>query len=72
MRDLYQISGKHFVAGLETNRNGVVVNCAPILRRWCMNKHIDYIKDICKRRKLDCSLIAERPAELISEFFVAE
>lgn len=55
--DLFQISGKHFVAGLEVNRNGIVVNCAPILHKWCMNKHIRDIRDICEKRNLEIKLI---------------
>jgi hypothetical protein len=55
--DLYRINGKHFVAGLEVNENGIVVNCAPILRRWCNKQHIQRVKKICEKRNLEIKLI---------------
>lgn len=70
MNDLYRINGKHFVAGLEVNKNGIVVNCAPILRKWCMNIHIENIKKICERRNLEIDFIKKSDEDIISQFFV--
>lgn len=70
MRELYRINGKHFVAGLEVNENGIVVNCAPILRKWCMNIHIENIKKICERRNLEIELIVKNGSDSFSHFFV--
>lgn len=70
MNDLYRISGKHFVAGLEVNKNGVVVNCAPILRRWCANKHIDDVTKTCIKRGLDIEVITSKDYDFLSQFFI--
>ena len=69
MNDLYQISGKTFVAGLEVNSNGIVVNCAPILRKWCDKRHISDIKDICKKRNLQIEQI-KKSFDPKSYFFI--
>lgn len=34
---MYRVVAKNFVAGYRTE-NGVVVECAPILRKWIMGK----------------------------------
>lgn len=34
---LYRVIAKKFVAGYST-QNGIVVECAPILRKWIMGK----------------------------------
>ena len=69
MKNLYQISGKYFCAGLEVNENGSVVNCAPILRKWCMNQHIAKVKKICKSRGLEIILV-KKPSDAKNLFFV--
>ena len=72
MKELYRISGKHFVAGLEVNENGICDNCAPILRRWCMNIHIENIKKSCESRSLEIEQLTEKSTTLINDLFVED
>ena len=72
MKELWMISAKYFVAGLEVNENGIVVNCAPILAKWCANQHISRVKKLCERRKLDIEKITEAERDLVSTLFVED
>jgi len=72
MIKLYQIKSGRLIAGLEINENGICVNCAPILRKWCYNKHINDIIKKCKKLGNELYFIKEYSTPFIGlgEFFV--
>ena len=72
MKSLWMIKAKHFVAGLEVNKNGYVDNCAPILHKWCHNRHILDVIESCKQRRLDIEEITKAEKDLVSELFYIE
>ena len=43
----YRITSSYFCAGLDVAQDGVVVRCAPILRRRFFNTNIAYVRATC-------------------------
>jgi hypothetical protein len=65
--DTYQVSGKSFCAGL-VRRNGEVVDCAPILRRyWKYSK--ERFENLCRVKHWKVELVESREEEEESPVF---
>ena len=46
---LVQIQAPHFTAGLEVNKDKIVINAAPILK-WTINKTLKQVIEYCEKK----------------------
>lgn len=54
---LYQVRTQFAVGGVVTDRDGKVIRCAPVLRKWCAGRHIDEIRKLASERGWSLELV---------------
>ena len=45
---LYRVAAPHFVAGIVVDPHGIIIDAAPILRRWAVHSDLAWFRSYCR------------------------